>query len=60
MSTRPRKKLTLSRETLRNLTLGGQAQRVIRLTPAVLLAAGAAAALAGCGPTDSCVCTIGH
>ena len=59
MSTRPRK-LKLSRETIRTLTLGGRAQRVIRLTPAAALAVGAAAALAGCGPTDSCVCTIGH
>lgn len=59
MATRPRK-LKLARETLRNLTLSGQAQRVVRVTPAVALTVGAAAVLAGCGPTDTCVCTIGH
>ncbi len=59
MSSRPRK-LKLSRETIRNLTRSGQVERVIRMTPAAALAVGAAAALAGCGPTDSCVCTIGH
>jgi hypothetical protein len=60
MTTRPRKKLRLARETICALTLSERAQRVVRLTPAVVLAAGAAAALAGCGPTDTCACTIGH